>query len=78
VAKTHGFDVAIVDVKLPDGSGVDLLPALKEAAPGGEVILITGFATIDAAIAALRGGAFALLLRASARRSSDRPSSRRW
>jgi PAS domain S-box-containing protein len=63
VAKERGFDVAIVDVKLPDGSGVDLLPALKEAAPGGEVILITGFATIDAAIAALRGGAFALLLK---------------
>ena len=62
-ARERGFDVAIVDVKLPDGSGVDLLPALKEAAPLGEVILITGFATIDAAIAALRGGAFALLLK---------------
>ncbi len=63
VARARGFDVAIVDVKLPDFSGVDLLPALKEAAPVGEVILITGFATIDAAIAALRGGAFALLLK---------------
>jgi len=63
VARARGFDVAIVDVKLPDFSGVDLLPALREAAPLGEVILITGFATIDAAIAALRGGAFALLLK---------------
>ncbi len=63
VARSRGFDVAIVDVKLPDGSGVDFLPALREAAPLGEVILITGFATIDAAIAALRGGAFALLLK---------------
>jgi PAS domain S-box-containing protein len=63
VAKKRGFDVAIVDVKLPDGSGVDYLMRLKEVAPESEVILITGYATIDAAIAALRGGAFALLLK---------------
>lgn len=62
-ARLHGFDVAIVDVKLPDGSGVDLLPRLREAVPHGEVVLITGYATIDAAIAALRHGAFALLLK---------------
>ena len=63
VAKKRGFDVAIVDVKLPDGSGVDVLSKLKAVAPESEVILITGYATIDAAIAALRGGAFALLLK---------------
>ena len=62
-ARTHGFDVAIVDVKLPDTSGVELLPRLREVVPQAEIILITGFATIDAAIAALRGGAFALLLK---------------
>lgn len=62
-ARLRGFDVAIVDVKLPDMSGVDLLPLLREAAPLGEVILITGFATLDAAIAALRGGAFAMMLK---------------
>jgi PAS domain S-box-containing protein len=62
-AKSHGFDVAIVDVKLPDTSGVELLPRLREVVPHAEIILITGFATIDAAIAALRGGAFALLLK---------------
>lgn len=62
-AHARGYDVAIVDVKLPDTSGVELLPRLREAVPDGEVILITGFATIDAAIAALRGGAFALLLK---------------
>jgi PAS domain S-box-containing protein len=62
-AAAQGFDVAIVDVKLPDGSGIELLPDLRELVPEGEVILITGFATIDAAMAALRGGAFALLLK---------------
>ncbi len=61
VARTRGFDVAIVDVKLPDASGVDLIPRLREACPFGEVVLITGFATIDAAMGALRSGAYAFI-----------------
>ena len=61
VAQARGFDVAIVDVKLPDTSGVDLIPLLREACPFGEVILITGFATMDAAIGALRSGAYAFV-----------------
>jgi PAS domain S-box-containing protein len=61
IAKTRGFDVAIVDVKLPDASGVDLIPRLRDASPFGEVVLITGFASMDAAIGALRSNAFAFV-----------------
>ncbi len=61
LARAHAFDVAIVDVKLPDASGVDLIPALRAASPFGEVVLITGFASMDAAIGALRSGAFAFI-----------------
>jgi len=61
IARTQGFDVAIVDVKLPDASGVDLIPLLHQASPFGEVVLITGFASMDAAIGALRSGAFAFV-----------------
>jgi PAS domain S-box-containing protein len=61
IAHARGFDVAIVDVKLPDASGVDLIPRLREASPFGEVVLITGFASMDAAIGALRSGAFAFV-----------------
>jgi two-component system, cell cycle sensor histidine kinase and response regulator CckA len=61
VARARGFDVAIVDVKLPDASGVDLISKLREASPFGEVVLITGFATMDAAMGALRSGAFAFV-----------------
>src|SRR5208337_1071541 len=61
VARTRGFDVAIVDVKLPDASGVDLIAKLHQASPFGEVVLITGFASMDAAIGALRSGAFAFI-----------------
>ncbi len=61
IARARGFDVAIVDVKLPDTSGVDLIPKLREASPFGEVVLITGFATMDAAMGALRSGAYAFV-----------------
>jgi PAS domain S-box-containing protein len=61
IARSRGFDVAIVDVKLPDMSGVDLIPKLHQASPFGEVVLITGFASMDAAIGALRSGAFAFV-----------------
>ena len=54
-------DVIIVDVKLPDMSGVDLLRELKRRNVASEVIVITGFATKDAAIDALHLGAFAFI-----------------
>lgn len=63
IARADGFDVAIVDVKLPDASGVDLIEPLREASALSEVVLITGFASVDAAIAALRSGAFAFVLK---------------
>src|SRR5580692_13039582 len=62
-AERDGFDVAVVDVKLPDASGVDLIGPLRASSPQGEIILVTGFATVDTAIAALRAGAFAFILK---------------
>jgi PAS domain S-box-containing protein len=59
----RGFDVAIVDVKLPDVSGIDLIKRLREISPFSEVLLLTGFASVDAAIGALRSGAFAFVLK---------------
>ena len=58
-----GFDVAIVDVKLPDVSGIDLITPLRSISPFSEVLLLTGFASVDAAIGALRSGAFAFVLK---------------
>jgi PAS domain S-box-containing protein len=58
-----GFDVAIVDVKLPDVSGIDLIKPLRAVSPFSEVLLLTGFASVDAAIGALRSGAFAFVLK---------------
>src|SRR5918911_1526422 len=50
-------DVAIVDLKLPDGSGLDLLHRIKETYPDVSVIILTGHATVDSAVKALKGGA---------------------
>ena len=63
VARADGFDVAIVDVKLPDISGVDLITPLRQSAAFSEVVLITGFASVELAIGALRSGAFAFVLK---------------
>jgi len=62
-ARREGFDVAVVDVKLPDATGVELIRPLRAASELGEIVLVTGFATVDTAIAALRAGAFAFILK---------------
>jgi len=50
-------DVAIVDLKLPDGTGLDLLRRVKENFPDVSVIILTGHATVDSAVKALKVGA---------------------
>jgi PAS domain S-box-containing protein len=57
------FDTVLLDRRLPDGSAVDLLPALKRLAPAADVIILTGFADVEGAIAALRLGAADYLLK---------------
>ena len=53
------IDLAIVDVRLPDLTGVELLPRLRPRMPDAEVILMTGDASLATAIAAVREGVFA-------------------
>jgi signal transduction histidine kinase len=57
------FDVALVDVRLPDGDGTELARTLKERAPDSQVILLTGYASTASAAAAVRAGAFAYLVK---------------
>jgi signal transduction histidine kinase len=58
-----GFDVALVDVRLPDGDGIALARELKDRAPDSQVILLTGHASTESAANAVRAGAFAYLVK---------------
>ncbi len=51
-------DVIICDVKLPDGSGVDLIKTIKEKYPTLEVILLTAYGNIPDGVQAIKNGAF--------------------
>jgi DNA-binding NtrC family response regulator len=56
--RNEGFDVAVLDIKLPDMDGVDLLLKLKQMEPNLEVIMLTGFASVDTAIRSMKLGAY--------------------
>jgi two-component system sensor histidine kinase HydH len=60
---SQGFDVGLVDLRLPDESGTSLAARLREAAPEAEIVLLTGYASLETAIAAVRAGAFAYLVK---------------
>jgi len=57
------FDVILTDLVMPGDSGIDLLRSAKEIHPDVEVILMTGYATADTAIEAMRNGAFHYIMK---------------
>lgn len=54
----HAPEVALCDVFLPDGNGVELVMAIKKAAPQTEVILLTAHGNIPDGVQAIKNGAF--------------------
>jgi DNA-binding NtrC family response regulator len=56
-------DLIISDLQLPDGSGLELLRQFKKTNPAVEVIIITGFGTIESAVEAMKMGASNYLLK---------------
>lgn len=52
------FDVVMLDVQLPDGNGLDMLPKIKASKASPEVIIMTGYSDFDGAEAAIKNGAW--------------------
>src|SRR5262249_33652910 len=62
-AREHGPDVVVLDLQLPDGSGLDLLPRLQALDPKRPAIFITAHRTTEAAIEAMKQGPFDSLVK---------------
>ena len=54
----NNYDIAFLDIRLPDGSGVDLLKKLKEKNPKTEVVIITAYASSETAVETIKLGAY--------------------
>lgn len=59
--RTHQPDVLLLDQRLPDGLGTDLLPDLRRASPGTRVLMVTAADTAEVLHRALAGGAAGLV-----------------
>ena len=55
------FDLMIVDVRLPDGNGIDLLKQLQSRPARPLVVMVSGFGTVDLAVECMSNGAFTFL-----------------
>lgn len=53
--------ILVSDIRMPGGSGLDLLTKVKEKHPGLPVIIMTAFSDLDSAVSAFQGGAFEYL-----------------
>ncbi|MCX8069741.1 MAG: sigma-54 dependent transcriptional regulator [Thermodesulfovibrionales bacterium] len=56
--RKESFDIALVDLRLPDGSGINMLQSIKASNPDTVVIIITAFASAENAVQAMRSGAY--------------------
>lgn len=56
--KDTPFDVVFTDYKMPEYNGLELLAAIKEYRPEIEVIIVTGFGTMESAIEAMKYGSY--------------------
>jgi len=57
----HLPPVVVIDKNLPDGSGLELIAIQKAKHPDTEFIMITGYSTLDAAVEAMKAGAYSYL-----------------
>ena len=59
--KQHAVNLALIDLRLPDMSGIEVLGRVRADYPSMEAVILTGNATLDSAIEATNRGAFSYL-----------------
>jgi two-component system response regulator RegA len=57
IARSEPPDFAVIDLRLADGSGLDVVAALRTARPDTRVVMLTGYGNIATAVAAVKAGA---------------------
>jgi two-component system response regulator RegA len=57
LAREHRPEFAVLDMRLAEGSGLDLLKVLREARPDIRIVIVTGYGNIATAVAAIKAGA---------------------
>lgn len=61
--RENAFDAAVVDLKLPDASGLAVVSALRAASAASRIVVLTGYASIATAVEAMKLGATHYLLK---------------
>jgi DNA-binding NtrC family response regulator len=56
--KNHPYDVVLVDMKLPDVEGIEVLKSIHETAWDTQVVVMTGYSTVQNAVEAMKAGAY--------------------
>lgn len=54
---TESYDLVLLDMRLPDANGLDLIAGMKQHKPNLRVVVVTGYASIDTAVEAIQRGA---------------------
>ncbi|MGD0231421.1 MAG: sigma-54 dependent transcriptional regulator [Syntrophorhabdales bacterium] len=72
-AASGGFDVIFLDIRMPDGNGLDLLPKIRELPSHPEVIIITGLGDPDGAELAIKNGAWDYIQKSSSTKEMSLP-----
>ena len=57
ILEKEPFDLVLLDLKMPDMDGMEVLAKIKSSWPDINVIMISGYSTVDTAVQALRSGA---------------------
>ena len=76
LASSDAFDVIFLDIRMPDGNGLDLLPRIHELPSRPEVIIVTGLGDPDGAEIAIKNGAWDYIEKSSSTKEMALPFTR--